>query len=520
MVLAAGDTLAADETLSADPPLTSMEPVDIGSRRELFVDRYIVGSLDGAELRLHHPQSAGVALRYDGPADSRFSFYTTVLKDGDVYRMYYRGYDPNTRSLPGEHRFKSVTCYAESPDGIHWTRPDLGIIKVGGSKQNNAIIPFGEPFVPFIDNCPGVPPSERYKANQEVHGEIVTVDPETTQLSIKADAESGKGLMGFVSSDGIHWKPVGDQPAVLRDPDFYNHFDGQNVMFWSEAEQLYVLFQRHAAGGELRDNGIRSIARSTSRDFLHWSDPVPMTYSDTGTTTPSQHLYVNQTQPYFRAPHIYISLPGRLQEGRRVVTEEQEAHAKTVPDEVYDLFNDVADGVLLATRAGSTFYDFLFRESFVRPGIGYNNWTTRNNYPSCGIVPTGPHEMSIYVQRNYAQEDAYLERMTLRLDGFVSVNGPYDGGEFLTKLLTFTGKALEINYSTSAAGGIQVEIQHPDGRPVEGYALEDCREIIGDEISRIVTWKEGSDVSGLSGKPVRLRFLLKDADLFSIRFPP
>jgi hypothetical protein len=68
------------------------EPIDIGWRRELFVDGLLVDKLDGVRLKLHEPQPAEVAVKYDGPADERFCFYTTVIKDGDTYRMYYRGH--------------------------------------------------------------------------------------------------------------------------------------------------------------------------------------------------------------------------------------------------------------------------------------------------------------------------------------------------------------------------------------------------------------------------------------------
>lgn len=84
--------------------------LDIGSRRELFVDGLLVEKSVGLRLKLHEPRPAGVAVKYDGPADERFCFYTTVLKDGDTYRMYYRGH-------PGSDWTKSVTCYAESRDG-------------------------------------------------------------------------------------------------------------------------------------------------------------------------------------------------------------------------------------------------------------------------------------------------------------------------------------------------------------------------------------------------------------------
>lgn len=103
-------------------------------------------------------------------------------------------------------------------------------------------------------------------------------------------------------------------------------------------------------------------------------------------------------------------------------------------------------------------------------------------------------------------------------DNNISVNGPYSGGELLTRPLKFEGRELVLNYATSAAGSLRVEVQDTQGRPAKGHALTDCREMIGDEIERIVTWKSGSDPGWLSGKPVRLRFALKDSDLYSIRF--
>src|SRR5206468_3684922 len=126
--------------------------------------------------------------------------------------------------------------------------------------------------------------------------------------------------------------------------------------------------------------------------------------------------------------------------------------------------------------------------------------------------------MSLFVNRNYAQPSAYLARYALRLDGFASVNAPYGGGEMVTKPLRFTGRVLEINYSTSAAGSIRVEIQDAQGKAIPGFSLAECSEIIGDEIAGVVSWKGGSDLAGLAGQTIRLRFVMKDADLFSLRF--
>src|SRR5262249_6053163 len=109
-------------------------------------------------------------------------------------------------------------------------------------------------------------------------------------------------------------------------------------------------------------------------------------------------------------------------------------------------------GVLQSARAGSTRFDRTFREALVRPGPGGGNWVSRTNYPACGIVQTGPAEMSLYVQRHYGLKTAHLERLTLRLDGFASVHAPFAGGELLTRPLRFAGNALELNWSTSATG--------------------------------------------------------------------
>jgi hypothetical protein len=92
------------------------------------------------------------------------------------------------------------------------------------------------------------------------------------------------------------------------------------------------------------------------------------------------------------------------------------------------------------------------------------------------------------------------------------------GGEVITKPITFTGKALTMNFATSAAGGVKIEIQDANGKAMTGFALSDCEEHFGDSIERTVVWKNGRDVSSLAGKPVRLRFTLKDADLYAIKF--
>jgi hypothetical protein len=126
--------------------------------------------------------------------------------------------------------------------------------------------------------------------------------------------------------------------------------------------------------------------------------------------------------------------------------------------------------------------------------------------------------MSIYVQRHYGQPTHHLERLAFRTDGLAAAHAGYQAGDLTTKPITFDGDQLTLNLSSGAAGGVFVELQDASGKPIPGFTLDDCIELNTDDLDRVVAWKNGSDVSSLAGKPIRLRFRLKDADLFAFRF--
>jgi len=474
------------------------EPISLGTRLELFVDSLLVDHLQDATIELCEPRERENVLQLDAPWEGIFSAYTTIIRDGETLRMYYRG---GPRGIREDGTNAEVTCYAESADGIHWIKPKLGLYEIAGSKENNVVLagmaPSSHNFTPLLDTRPGVPPDERYKALANSRQE----DRPTAEGDFL-------GLSAFASGDGIHWRKLRQEPVLTEQYVGGNWaFDSQNVAFWSPSEQMYVGFYRKVT------KGMRAVSRVTSADFLHWSPAEPMRYSNTGTTTPANQLYTNQTQPYFRAPHIYVSTAARFMPGRRVVTDTQ-AKAIGVHPEYY---NDTSDVVLMSTRGGSQ-YDCMFSRGFLKPGIGMQNWVSRTNYPALSVVQTGPTEMSLYVQSDYGQKSAHLSRYSLRLDGFSSLRAPLSGGELATKPLTFSGSKLLLNFATSAAGDIRVEIQDAEGHPLPGFSLDDANELIGNEIERAYSWKASDDVSSLSGKPIRLRFVLRDADLFSFHF--
>lgn len=425
-------------------------PVDIGSRRELFVDRYLISDLKGLDLKLHQPQLTPPMTE---PADNLE--YGTVIKDGDVYRLYTR----DGRGAKRDGESPEVTRYAESRDGIHWTRPRLGLHEVDGSKDNNVILhepPLNHNFSPFLDTRPGVPADERFKA---LAGTIKS------------------GLVAFASADGIHWRKLRTEPVIRYTKE--HAFDSQNVSFWSESEGCYVCFFRH-----FLDKKLRSVCRTTSPDFVHWSEAKPLKPNFAG-----EHLYTTLTHPYFRAPHIYIALPTRFHPDRGQSTD-----------------------ILFMTARGDVPYDRTFREAFIRPGLDPARWGNRANYAALNVVPTGPAEMSIYVTP--------FRRFVLRTDGFASLHAGADSGEMVTRPLRFAGNALSVNFATSAGGNLRVEIQDTSGKPIPGYSLSECPPMVGDSIDQTVRWTKGNSVAPLQGQPVRLRMVLQDADLYSFQFTP
>lgn len=438
------------------------EPLRIGSDLQLFVDDYLIESMRGAELRLHSPQPAGKAIAFDQPWEGNVSAYVTVMADGGKMRMYYRGVSDPVYVRPGAlkpgetviPKNRESSCYAESRDGIHWTKPPLGLYEFAGSKENNIIWqgPEAHNFSPFKDANPAAPAAQRYKAV----------------------GRRGKGLIAFQSADAIHWSKMREEPVIAD-----GAFDSLNVVFWDPRRERYVALYR-----DFRQ-GVRTLKCATSQDFLQWT---PGQWADYG-ATPSEQLYTNATQPYFRAPQMYLAFPKRFVPERQVFDDVPEA--------------GVSEAVFMSSRDG-VHWDRRFLEAFIRPGRDRRDWVHRNRMVATGILPTAADEISLYVSRHYNFPSAHLERVVLRTDGFVSVHAGYAGGEMTTKPIDLEGANLALNFSASAAGSVRVDLLDPDGRTLES------RTVYGDKIEQIVPVKSGK-------RAVRLRFVLRDADLYSLR---
>ena len=475
--------------------------IKIGSRRELFADDFLIDQkLTDAVRSMHHPVCRERVLVNDAPWEGDGWVYYSTFEDNGLYRMYYHT-NPlldreNKKSFVGPH----YICYACSLDGVHWVKPKLGIWEYNKSCANNIILEIDteDAFHVFRDENPSCPDEERYKA-------LLT-------RRVTRDGQRVSQLWCMTSFDGIHFA----DGWILSEQ---GRFDTHNTAFWDPLLGKYVCYFRDLhknADGEM----VRDIRRMESADFRQWSVPEPIVY--TGCTEDFQ-MYTNGIHPYMRAPYLYVGIPTRYvqrpawEDNYDELCGSEHRRFRMQFHPRYGLA--LTDNLLITSRDGITFN--RSGEAFMRPGPeGRKRWVYGDSYASNTIVATPPvdetdaWELSFYSAVNqWSEETAHVYRYSLRMDGFYSYGGGYEEKTLVTKPFIFDGSRLEVNFSTSAAGRMRIFLEQADGRPILGG---DSGDLFGDSIDRKVHFK--AELSVLSGTPVRMRVLLKDADIYSFRF--
>ncbi|MFT5853808.1 MAG: hypothetical protein ACI8XO_001049, partial [Verrucomicrobiales bacterium] len=375
-------------------------PIEIGHRLELFTDHYLISEIKG-DVRQEHlkPEPKEVVFVSDEPWEGNTSGYYSFFRDGNLYRMIYRGWqhEANKKAAHAE-----VTCYAESKDGIHWTKPALGLFEWQGSKKNN-IVRLGSGthnFTAFRDGNPSAPPEQRYKAFGGGRG----------------------GLLAFASPDCKCWTLLREQPVITN-----GAFDSQNLAFWDTGRQEYRAYWRYFA------NGVRAVRTATSKDFLTWKNEADLRYTE---GTPTEHLYTNAIQKYFRAPHLFIGFPTR-----------------------YEPKSQQVEPILMTSRDGVTFHRFA--EAVVPRTAPKDRNHNRSNYMAWGMfqLPGKPREISVYATENYYEPSpGRVRRFVYRTDGFVALRAGAEGGQVTTRLLEYSGKKLLLNYVVRQGGTLSLEV--------------------------------------------------------------
>ena len=492
--------------------------VNISTRREFVWDDFIIDiKKTTAERRVHNPVRREDVIVFDKPweGDGCCYFNTVYDEEKHSYRMYYAAWE--MLSVDGKtHTTQYVKfCVIESKDGIHWERPNLGLVEFDGSKDNNIVIAPSlfenlvnvDNFYVTLDTNPNPAVSGKYKA--------VMAFPERQQ-----DGSIDLQLASLTSDDGYTFRKAG---IITRK----GYFDTLNTVMWHEATGQYICYCRsfHEPGTfaepskdeKDRNRLVRDIRVMFSKDFISWSEPEPLDFG----TAEDFPLYTNAVTPYPGAEHMLVGFPTRYVErpewtgnfDRLCGSEKRAERCKVHPR--YGLAT--TDCLFMCSRDGKHFtrYD----EAFIKPGPEFPaNWVYGSCYPNVGLITSkgfvegSDDELSMYGNDNHwMSKPAILFRMAIRKDGFVSLHAGIKPEKIITKSFTFDGDMLLINFSTSARGYMYVRIISDDGSAM----LSSC-ELFGDRANRIVDF-DGS-VAALAGKSVHIEIDMCDADFYAFQF--
>ena len=452
--------------------------------RHLFLDPALVREAQGATLRVNPPLREDRVMVPERPWEQlMITFYTTVRDEGGRLRMWYvcrdRQNEPNV-------------AYAESVDGLNWTKPDLGVIEYKGSTANNLV------------------------GLQSLEG-VVYRDPRGAGNEQYVYVSTGRGgVYRFTSPDGLRWKRDA-RPLVRFQP------DTQTVVFWDELRRKYrvytrgkdpkgphehtlrrkvVLMETDRLAGQLESDAKRQpgVAMSELPVMLKCDEKDP----------PDVDVYTNSIQPYPIDPHWYVGFPAFYR------------HFNNASPH----FNDGRTEVqFVGSRDGVTWHRYG-REVYAGPGLP-GPQSGSMIYMGTGLVVRGD-EVWQYGTRyrtthgdkpgREQQSDGSIYRFVQRVDGFVSLDTANAAGTARTAAVEVTGRRLLLNLDTGALGGLQVGLIGSDGRSLPGFGLDDCKPLEIDSTGALVTWANGADLSALRGRNVAIEFRSSRTKLYSFRF--
>ena len=467
------------------------QPVVIDSGRQLFADASLIGSLANVELNLNPPRKTYeriLVAEYEWE-EMGVGAYSTVLKDGDQYKMWYGCRAEGNREA-GEPGLLTNWCYATSSDGIHWEKPLLDLVNFRGSTKNNIVL-------------------------ENFHG-TVFLDPKRTggdRFKLIGKQKPERGLLIFSSPDGLRWKPLRTNPVLSK-----GHFDTQNLAFWDDRLQKYVAYVRRW-DPQPQDNTdpltplcCRRVGRSETDNLEVWPQPE-IVFGFDEKDPPNADVYTPSVIPYRRAPGLYLMFPS--------------VYFHYDPAKHSNRRNLGPLDIQFAASRDGRHWSRPVRTPYVGLGKG-GDFDSGALYMSVGMLFEGDEIWMYYTSNDFLhggpvenlRKSGVVSRLVQRVDGFISADAAYEGGELTTVPIIFTGQTLRLNLDTGALGTARVELLDAAGRVMPGFTADDCDSINGNSTEHTVTWNGKDDVSAWSGKPLQVRFVMRSTKLFSFRFAP
>ena len=487
-------------------------PRNIGTWKQLMLDESIIESQKNVTIKMNPAVNTGeVLIGPESDAEHLVFAYSSVLKENGRVRVWY------------DDRHNFCTRYAESDDGLHFTKPELNLVTGPQPLPGNAVI-----YQDRLQGCavwidPNAPPEEKYK----------------TQAKFGPHPDGRQSSLDFHSSpDGLHWKPM---HSIEMDD-----IDVQNVVFWDESYGRYVMYTRRWIRLEDTNLNNRKVRRMESDDLVNWDSESVVWEADeadnaiytTSTGMPPIDYYGAEVYKYPDAGDLYIILAEAFWHWKNRPEEEKWGFSpdpKSMTKKIERLAPSTMDVRLGYSLDGKLFHRAVDRGPFISLGPD-GRFDSKWVWALPNPVVMGD-ELWIYYAGHNLDHDSFVDpaapgylcgigRAVMRLDGFVSADTGYDEGELVTNPFVFEGDRLELNVRASGGGSVRVEVQDETGKPMEGFSQEDSELLIGDSVA--MPWGarqrdarqrgDGKSLGALAGRPVKLRFIMRESKLYAFRF--
>jgi len=451
--------------------------IDLNQREYLLLDDRLVADAQGVTLRLgpvkKHP--ANPLMREDKPWELRYdNVYANVLYDesAKLFKCFYSPFiideaTANTSLAERARKKYHVTptremglCYAHSEDGIHWTKPELGIVELNGNTRNNLVL-------------------------RSIHGAGVFIEPNDPDANKRYKLFAGSQvpgkdrfmIVGF-SADGTHWT------NPMRCSEIESEGDTHNNALWAEQLKSYVGFTR-----EFREQ--RLVMRTESHDFIHWSKAAEVVRGDR----------INQTYAMqaFATHGIYLGILAIFN------TQSDRVHGELAVSDDTIHWRRVCPGVPLvpnSERPGDYDYGCVYvAKSPLNVGDDVRIYYGASNAPHSGWRD-GCLALATLRRGRWAGYEHDLQR---------KVSGA-ESGRITTVPIICRGRKLRVNV-LAPHGSLQVGVVGHSR-----LSTNACKPIRGDTLCAEVEWDNGADLSKLVGKPVQCEFKITNGVLYEFRF--
>ena len=481
-------TINAYERRVDQPAPSPPSVIVVSSAKQLFPDDWVIEQMEGLKRTLHpvkkHPDNPLLKPQMPWEKPCILLFGTVMYdpdRDEDKFRMWYLCYTPRYNE-DYTTRFEKTgrIAYATSSDGIRWVRPELGIYEYEGSKKNNIVIP-GRPDSTCIIYDPG--------------------DPDPKRL-YKAQIRNG-GHRAYFSPDGIHWTEKGSI-----------NIDGydRSTVHWDPTRRHWFATTKSPCLMKPDGKPRRGRGYQESKDFVHWG-PV----SFLCTTPDDAPDIVYNLEPFYYET-LFYGIWGRYThepDGRldvQLAVSRNAKHWQRPSAESWIPLSPLPEGYkrVKSTRSPATGVDPLDP----RVPWDYGN----NSASSLGPVRVGDELWMYYSGRTSDHRSTpntgAIGLGTLRLDGFFSLDAGDADGTLLSRPLKLVNKTLRVN-ANAEGGQLRIEIVDKDGKPIPPFTVENCTPLESDSVRHLVSFKGAEDLSPVVGKTVRLRFIMKNAELYA-----